>query len=105
MPWGRREGEPGNLPLQSWIWEGALNTQAFDMMSPRNVPVLINEFETEENKGQLFGQPVQPGQRVHGVVLSFMSETRAYLVGHLTSKRDSKGKANGLYPVPVVRWV
>jgi len=98
VPWGRRENEEGALPAMPYIADDLLKIGLFEGFKQQLVPILADTYKTEDNRGYLVPDVVQPGQFIQGLMLELNDEKRVYVVGLIF-----KG-TGGHYVTPKLMW-
>lgn len=98
VPWGRRKNEEGALPTMPYIADDLLKTGVFEGFKQQLVPILADTYKTEDNRGYLVPDVLQPGQFIQGLMLELNNEKRVYVVGLIF-----KG-SGGHYVAPKMMW-
>ncbi|MDO8955069.1 MAG: hypothetical protein Q7V63_09515 [Gammaproteobacteria bacterium] len=79
--WGRRESEPGLLPVGGWANHRALKQGRWDRFFPLNVKIVASEFMVKEpSTGLSNWYSLNPTQFIHGIIAREEGEQRLYIV-------------------------
>ena len=98
VPWGRRDNEHGALPAMPYIGDTLIKAGMFQGFKQQHVPILADEYRTEDDRGYLVPDVVQPGQYMQGLLLDMNNEKRVYIVGLMFKSSD------GFYITPKMIW-
>lgn len=87
--WGRRPGEPGQLPLGGWACLSGIEAGRWEPYFPKAVklPVLSFMEKTIDGKSQWFN--IIKGQFVQGLLAQYDNELRVYVVTLALENTDS----------------
>lgn len=78
--WGRRRGEPGELPLGGWARLESIRTGIWDRWHPKPVRLRLNGFMEKDIEGESHWFELTAGQWVQGLVARQGAEQRVYVV-------------------------
>lgn len=79
--WGRREKQPGELPLGGWCRLESLKKGIWDKYFPKHCKIRVDEFmERDRATGQSHWFSVTKGSYIHGVIARSEDEIRLYVV-------------------------
>ena len=78
--WGRRRGEPGQLPLGGWARLESIHTGVWNRWQPRPVRLQLQGFMEKDIEGKSHWFTLTSGQWVQGLVARQGSEQRVYVV-------------------------
>lgn len=80
LTWGRRRGEPGQLPLGGWARLESIRSGVWDRWQPRPVRLALRGFMEKDIEGASHWFELTPGQWVQGLVARTGAEQRVYVV-------------------------
>ena len=98
IPWGRRPNEQGALPTMPYIGDTLIKAGLFDGFKQQLVSIIADEYRTEDDRGYLVPDVVQPGQYIQGILIDLNDEKRVYVVGLIFKS------SNGYYITPKMMW-
>lgn len=80
VTWGRRRGEPGELPLGGWARLESIRAGVWDRWQPQPVRLRLQGFMEKDIEGESHWFELTPGQWVQGLVARQGGEQRVYVV-------------------------
>jgi hypothetical protein len=80
LPWGRRQGQEGKLPLGGWARLDSIYAGRWDRWFPKSVKIPISSFMEKDIEGQSHWFDLIQGQWVQGLVAREGNEQRVYIV-------------------------
>lgn len=80
LPWGRRQGQRGNLPLGGWARMASIEAGRWDPYQPRPVKLALEQFMEEDYNHREQWFHLVKGQAIQGVVVRQGDEQRVYIV-------------------------
>lgn len=80
ITWGRRTGEPGNLPLGGWASLDAIQQGKWDYYLPRPVKIAVNKFMEQDIEGRSMWFDITAGHWLQGLLIQEGTEKRVYVV-------------------------
>lgn len=82
LPWGRRQGQSGILPLTGWAKLESIYAGVWEKYHPISVKIPVLSFMEKDFQGQSHWYDLQKGQYVQGLVARAMNsnERRVYVV-------------------------
>lgn len=80
LPWGRRPGETGELPIGGWAKLTQIQSGLWDKFMPRPVKLPVDHFAERDVAGHLQWFQVTRGQFIQGCVVQIGHERRVYVV-------------------------
>lgn len=80
VPWGRRQGQRGNLPVGGWARTASINAGRWQTYGPRPVKVEIDIFMEEDYSHRKQWFQLVSGQCIQGLVAQHGDEQRVYIV-------------------------
>lgn len=98
VPWGRRTNEYGALLCMSYVGDHLVRAGLFDGFRQQLVPILADEYKTEDDRGHLVPDVIQPGQYIQGLMINLNEEKCVYVVGLIFKS------SNGYYISPKLMW-
>ena len=78
--WGRRKGEPGQLPLGGWARLESIRAGVWSRWQPRPVRLQLQGFMEKDISGESHWFELTSGQWVQGLVARSGTEQRVYVV-------------------------
>jgi len=80
LPWGRRENEPGSLPLGGWARHESVHAGKWDRYFPKPVRLDLEAFMEKDNQGKSHWYPLTVTNAVQALVARQDEEQRVYVV-------------------------
>lgn len=80
VPWGRRPGEPGQLPASGWARLTQIQAGLWDRFEPRPVQLPVTDFASRDTGGREQWFEVTKGQIMQGCLVRRGRERRVYVV-------------------------
>ncbi len=80
VPWGRRRGEPGQLPLGGWARLESIRAGVWGRWQPKPVRLQLHGFMEKDIEGESYWFALTSGQWVQGLVARQGREQRVYVV-------------------------
>lgn len=89
LPWGRREDEPGQLPVGACIAHGSITRGALNRFHPQFAKIEVRAFCVLDRRGKPVWHDVVQRYWVLGVTLRVAEEQRVYVVATPASGNES----------------
>ncbi len=80
LPWGRREGEAGSLPVGGWARHESILAGKWDRFFPKAVRLDLEAFMEKDNQGKSHWYPLTVSDAVQALVARQGDEQRVYVV-------------------------
>jgi len=80
LPWGRRQGQSGKLPLGGWARLDAIYAGRWDHWFPVPVKLAVGGFMEKDLEGHSHWYDLTRGQWIQGLVARDNHERRVYVV-------------------------
>lgn len=80
LPWGRRQGQAGKLPLGGWARLDSIYAGRWDRWFPKPVKLEIKSFMEKDIEGHSHWFDLTTGQYIQGLIARDGSEQRLYIV-------------------------
>jgi len=80
LPWGRREGEAGVLPVGGWARHESILAGKWDRFFPKPVRLDLEAFMEKDNQGKSHWYPVIAPNAMQALVARWDDEQRVYVV-------------------------
>jgi hypothetical protein len=80
LPWGRRKGQPGKLPLGGWARLDAIYAGRWDYWRPVPVKLMVKSFMEKDIENNSHWYDLVSGQWIQGLVARDGYERRIYVV-------------------------
>lgn len=80
LPWGRRQKQPGQLPVTGWARLDSIYTGRWDKYFPKPVKIPVLSFMEKDHEGQSHWYDLQKGQYIQGLLAREGNEKRVYVV-------------------------
>ncbi|RMH20645.1 MAG: hypothetical protein D6698_03860 [Gammaproteobacteria bacterium] len=80
LPWGRRKGQPGRLPLGGWARLESIRAGRWERWFPVPVKLDILSFMEKDMEGRSHWYDLSQGQWIQGLVAREGHEQRVYVV-------------------------
>lgn len=80
LPWGRRQRQPGKLPLGGWARHESIQEGRWDRWNPIPVKLIVDEFMEKDHEGVSHWFMVTTGKWIQGLVATWEEERRVYVV-------------------------
>lgn len=80
LPWGRRQGQPGHLPITGWAKLESIYSGVWDRYHPTPVKIPAVCFMEKDLAGNSHWYDVQKGQYIQGLMAKEGNEKRIYVV-------------------------
>ena len=80
LPWGRREGESGALPVGGWARHESILAGKWDRFFPKAVRLDLEAFMEKDNQGKSHWYPLVASDAVQGLTAQEEDEQRVYVV-------------------------
>jgi len=80
LPWGRRPGEPGQLPAGGWARLTHIQAGVWDKFEPRPVKLPVSAFAERDVAGREHWFEVTRGHLLQGCLVRWGEERRIYVV-------------------------
>lgn len=80
LPWGRREGETGVLPVGGWARHESVLKGKWDRFFPKPVRIVVESFMEKDTQGHSHWYPMSAGCAIQGLVARDGDEQRVYVV-------------------------
>ena len=80
LPWGRRQSQPGNLPLGGWARLESIKAQTWQKYFARPVKIPLLSFAEKDIEGKTHWFTLGTGQFVQGLIARYDEEVRVYIV-------------------------
>lgn len=80
MPWGRRKGQAGKLPLGGWARLDAVYAGRWDQWFPVPVKLPVISFVEQDIEGRHHWYELTRGQWLQGLIARHQYERRLYVV-------------------------
>ncbi len=89
LPWGRRQKQPGKLPLGGWARLDAIHAGRWDRWFPRPVQLPVHSFMEKDIEGNSHWYDLMAGQFIQGLVARDDAEQRVYIVTIAPERDDT----------------
>ena len=89
VPWGRRTGEAGQLPLGGWATLDAIKQGKWDHFFPQPVKILGQKFMEQDIEGRSLWFDVTAGYWLQGLLIQKNTEQRVYVVTIIPAVPDT----------------
>lgn len=89
LPWGRRKGQAGKLPLGGWARLDSIYGGRWDRYFPRPVKLMISQFMEKDIEGNSHWYDLTPGKWVQGLIARWDKEQRIYVVTIMPEHEDA----------------
>ena len=89
LPWGRRQGQVGKLPLGGWARLDAIYAGRWDRWFPVPVKLPISAFMEKDIEGRSHWYEIMKGQWLQGLVARDKYEQRIYVVTVTPESEDA----------------
>ncbi|MEJ2530121.1 MAG: hypothetical protein P8Z39_08740 [Gammaproteobacteria bacterium] len=89
LPWGRRKGQAGDLPLGGWARLDSIYAGRWDRWFPTPVKLMASQFMEKDIEGQSNWYDITPGKWIQGLVARYNSERRVYVVTITPEREDA----------------
>lgn len=80
VPWGRRQGQTGKLPLGGWALLESVYACIWDKYFARPVKIPVLSFMEQDFEGHSHWYDLQKGQYIQGLIARDGNERRLYVV-------------------------
>lgn len=80
IPWGRRQGQHGHLPLGGWARLESIRAGLWDKYFPKPVKIPVAKFMEKDIVGQSQWFEVTQGHWIQGLLVKEDEITRVYVV-------------------------
>lgn len=80
IPWGRRKGETGRLPLGGWASHETIKQGKWDYYLPKFVKIPAVKFLEQDFEGKLQWFDITAGHWLQGIFLQQGNEQRIYII-------------------------
>lgn len=80
LPWGRRQSQPGNLPIGGWARLDSIYGGRWDKFFPKPLKIPVLSFMEKDVEGQSHWYDLNKGQYLQGLLASDNNERRIYVV-------------------------
>ncbi|MCU7845316.1 MAG: hypothetical protein KZQ93_15915 [Candidatus Thiodiazotropha sp. (ex Monitilora ramsayi)] len=80
LPWGRRQNQPGRLPLGGWARHESILEGRWDKWQKISVKLDILQFMEKDMEGVSHWSDVTHGKFIQGLVATWEQERRVYVV-------------------------
>ncbi len=80
IPWGRRIGECGDLPVGGWATLESIKQGRWDQFFPKSVKIPIHKFMEQDVESRSLWFDVTMGYWLQGLLIQRDSEQRVYIV-------------------------
>lgn len=80
MAWGRRQKQPGNLPMTGWARLDSIYAGRWDKYFPKPVKIPVLSFMEKDLEGVSHWYDLQKGQFIQGLIAREGNEKRIYVV-------------------------
>lgn len=80
LPWGRREGESGALPVGGWARHESILVGKWDRFFPKAVRLDLEAFMEKDNQGKSHWYPITASNAIQALVARQDNEQRVYVV-------------------------
>lgn len=80
LPWGRRQNQPGDLPLGGWARLESIEKGLWDKYHPKSVKIPLKRFMEKDHQDVSHWFDVTRGQYIQGLVARYDDEYRVYVV-------------------------
>ncbi|MDE2089131.1 MAG: hypothetical protein KGJ12_03815, partial [Gammaproteobacteria bacterium] len=80
LPWGRREGEPGALPLGGWARLDSIRAGRWDRWSPTPIKIAVQGFMEKDREGRSHWYDLPQDRWIQGLLARAGEEQRVYVV-------------------------
>lgn len=80
IAWGRRQKQPGKLPITGWARLSAVYAGRWDKYFPKPVKIPVLSFMEKDLKGVSYWYDLQKGQFIQGLLARGGHEKRVYIV-------------------------
>ncbi len=87
QPWGRRETQPGRLPLGGWARHDSILAGKGDYTHPKSVKIAVEAFMEKNKNKQSYWFDMESGTYIQGLIATLDDESQVYVV---TIKPDFK---------------
>ncbi len=89
LPWGRRQKQPGKLPLGGWARLDAIHAGRWDRWFPCPVKLPVHSFMEKDIEGNSHWYDLMAGQFIQGLVARDDAEQRVYIVTIAPERDDT----------------
>jgi len=79
-PWGRREKQPGQLPVTGWARHDSIKAGKWDRYFPIPVKIVVDEFMEKDRAKKSHWYQVKQGTFIQGLMARYQDEIRVYVV-------------------------
>ncbi len=79
-PWGRRQKQPGQLPLGGWARLESIHAGRWDRWFPRPIKIPAISFMEKDIEGNSHWFDIIKGHWIQGLYASYRDEVRIYVV-------------------------
>ena len=90
LPWGRRQKQPGQLPITGWARLDSIYTGRWDKYFPKPVKIPVLSYMEKDHEGQGHWYDLQKGQFIQGLLARDGNERRVYVVTIDPEMEDAK---------------
>jgi len=80
LPWGRRQQQPGQLPLGGWARLESIEKGVWDKYQPVSVKIPVKRFMEKDHQEISHWFEITSGQYIQGLVARYEDECRVYVV-------------------------
>lgn len=80
MPWGRRQDQPGKLPMGGWAKIESIYAGVWDKYFAKPVKIPVLAFMEKDLAGRSHWYDLQKGQFIQGLIARDGNERRLYVV-------------------------
>lgn len=80
LPWGRRQGQAGHLPLGGWARLDSIYAGRWDKCFPTPVKLMVSQFMEKDIEGHSRWFDITPGKWIQGLIAHWNNERRVYVV-------------------------
>ena len=80
LPWGRRETQPGRLPLGGWARHQSIQQGVWNKWFPKPVKIIVDQFMEKDKNSESHWFELTKGQWIQGLLASNGDEKRLYVV-------------------------
>ncbi len=80
LPWGRRQKQPGFLPIGGWARIESIYGGVWERYFPKPVKIPVLSFMEKDFEGHSHWYDLQKGQYIQGLVAKEGNERRVYVV-------------------------
>lgn len=89
LPWGRRKGQAGQLPLGGWARLESIHQGIWDKYFPKPVKIPVLKFMEKDIMGTSHWFDIVEGQWIQGLIATQGQEERLYVVTIAPDREDA----------------